>query len=62
MSSARDFILCYNVFVLGKKKQNIRKNCLQANVSPDEVSGERSERKNQVHLVAGHCGVRRLPV
>jgi len=47
---------------MGKKKPNIRKYCLQANVSPDEVSGERLERKNQVHLVAGHCGVRRLPV
>jgi hypothetical protein len=61
MLSARDFVLYYNVCVLGKKP-NIRKNCLQANVSSDEVSGERSERKNQVHLVAGHCGVRRLPV
>jgi len=51
------------IFVLRNgKKPNIRKNCLQANVSSDEVSGERFERKNQVHIVAGHCGVRRLPV
>jgi len=52
------------MFVLhnGENKPNIVKNCLQANVSPDEVSGERFEPKNQVHLVAGHCGVRRLPV
>lgn len=45
-----------------KKPKYFRKNCLQANVSPNEVSGEWSERKNQVHLTAGHCGVGRLPV
>lgn len=36
--------------------------CLQANVSPNEVSGEWSERKSQVHLAAGHSGIGRLPV
>lgn len=36
--------------------------CLQANVPPNEVSGEWSERKSQVHLAAGHSGIGRLPV
>lgn len=45
-----------------ERKKNIRKYCLQANVPADEVAGEWSGHKNQVHLATGHCGVGRLPV
>lgn len=67
-SAAASVISCYIVIMIilmhcvMEKKTNVLKNCLQANVPPNEVSVEWSERKSQVHLTVGHSGIGRLPV